>query len=312
MIWQETQLPIMVNADKLDVFWGANGLLPTIRTVNCATVVTIHDLVYKFAAKTQPKFVKWSRSIFQPRSCRTATRIIAVSHATANDVEKLYRTKVHAVIHPQIDDRFRPATRLEIQRVREKHSLPEDFLLTVGTLEPRKNIENLVIAYLRTIESGHRLPTLVIAGGAGWLNENAEAVISNAVAGGHVVRLGFVNRDDLPALYSACSCFIMPSKYEGYGMPITEAQFCGARVIHGNHPSMIEAGGNLGYAFEPSHDGMCKMLANIADSKMKIEQRELSEYNRSPLPAAQMLWDTMCDAASRFNSLTIRASAPRV
>jgi glycosyltransferase involved in cell wall biosynthesis len=298
VLWQETQLPQMVHDDSLDVFWGTNGFLPTFRKLNCPTVLTVHDLVHRFAPDTQQRSVLWSRRVFQPRSCRAATRVIAVSSATGRDIERCYGVSVQTVIHPQIDSQFRPVSEIEIKRVVEKYSLPLEFLLTVGTLEPRKNIANLIRAYLDCVQAGLPVPILVLAGGSGWLNNEVENTIKQAEAAGFIKRLGFVPSVDLPALYGACCAFIMPSLYEGYGMPITEAQFCGARVLHGNHPSMVEASAGLGYAFEPTRAGMSEMLTYVAAGAIRLEQRQISEVERSPILAAQMLWNVICDAYS--------------
>jgi glycosyltransferase involved in cell wall biosynthesis len=298
VLWQETQLAKMVRDDNLDVFWGTNGFLPTFIKLNCPTVLTVHDLVHRFAPDTQERMVLWSRRMFQPRSCRAATRVIAVSSATARDIERCYGVPVHAVIHPQISSRFGRISDDEIKRVSDKYALPQQFLLTVGTLEPRKNIATLVEAYLDCLNGGLRVPQLVLAGGAGWLNSTIERTLEDAERSGRIRRLGFIASGDLPALYAACSAFIMPSVYEGYGMPITEAQFCGARVLHGNHPSMIEASAGLGYAFEPTRGGMSEMLTHVAAGAIRLEQRQVTEMERSPIPAAQMLWNVICDAYS--------------
>jgi glycosyltransferase involved in cell wall biosynthesis len=296
VIWQETQLPRMVDEDGIDVFWGTNGFLPTFRKLRCPTVITVHDLVHRFAPKTQDKKVLWTRRLFQPRSCRVATRIVAVSQATAREIKRCYGTKVHAVIHPQVGSRFGPVDRNSVEHVLAKYSLPSNFLLTVGTLEPRKNIVNLVYAYLDCLDQQISLPKLVLAGGSGWLNDDMEHTLTTAEQMGKIRRLGFVDSGDLPALYAGCSAFVMPSIYEGYGMPITEAQFCGAPVIHGNHPSMVEAAGGFGYAFEPTRAAIREMLTNYARRELPLSCRRTNEIERSPMPAAQTLWNVLCDA----------------
>jgi glycosyltransferase involved in cell wall biosynthesis len=298
VVWQETQLPQMVNEDQIDVFWGANGLLPTFRKLRCPTVITVHDLVHRFAPETQQKLVLWSRRVFQPRSCRVATRVTAVSHATARDIEQCYGAQVHAVIHPQTGSQFSRIERGSIERVVAKYSLPRSFLLTVGTLEPRKNIVNLIHAYVDCLDQQLSLPKLVLAGGVGWLNANIERIVATAEQANKIRRLGFVDPADLPALYAASSAFVMPSIYEGYGMPIAEAQFCGAPVIHGNHPSMVEAAGGLGYTIEPTRAGIREMLTDYAAHALPLKCRLVSEAERSPVPAAQTLWNVICDAFS--------------
>jgi glycosyltransferase involved in cell wall biosynthesis len=296
VIWQETQLPRMANNDSLDVFWGTNGLLPTFRTLRCATVITVHDLVHRFAPETQETTVLWTRRLFQPRSCRVANRVVAVSQTTARDIERCYGTPVHAVIYPQVGPRFGPIDRESVERVITKYSLPPSFLLTVGTLEPRKNIIDLVYAYLDCLHRRISLPKLILAGGAGWLNNEIKRVLASAEQTGTIRRLGFVDSEDLPALYAACSALVMPSLYEGYGMPITEAQFCGAPVIHGNHASMVEASGGLGHAFEPTRAGIRDMLTKYAGRALPLSCRRINDIERSPVPAAQMLWNVMCAA----------------
>ncbi|MFZ3374282.1 MAG: hypothetical protein WA183_01875, partial [Chthoniobacterales bacterium] len=89
-----------------------------------------------------------------------------------------------------------------------------------------------------------------------------------------------------------------PSIYEGYGMPITEAQYCGAAVIHGNHASMVEASSGFGYAFDPTRAGIREMLLNYARHELPLSCRRTNDIDRTPMPAAQMLWNVMCDAYS--------------
>ena len=268
--WQNTQLVKMVAQDRPDVFWGTNGMLPLWGLRDVPRILTVYDLADKFAPATQQRLVRWNRRIFQALSVHRATCNLAISTATGEDMQRCYGRGADAVIHPLAAAHFQRPEAQELDRVREELALPDRFWLTVGTLEPRKNLTALIRAHLACRQRGVAVPTLLLVGGSGWLNEEIEAQIRLGEAQGSLRRLGFVNNRDLAALYATCEIFLMPSLYEGFGMPILEAQMCGAVVVHGNHASMVEAGGGLGLSVDPNQESLEATLTQLVQDEATL------------------------------------------
>ncbi|MCK7499230.1 MAG: hypothetical protein MZW92_58725 [Comamonadaceae bacterium] len=157
----------MLAAERPDVFWATNGLLPVWRPRGLATVVTVHDLVYRFAPETLPLVSLWGRRVGQRMAVRAADELVYVSQATATDATAATAAEADAIIQPLADESFRRPAIDAVRALRQRLNLPETYLLTLGTLEPRKNIVALVDAYLNRREAGVALPLLAIAGGKG-------------------------------------------------------------------------------------------------------------------------------------------------
>jgi glycosyltransferase involved in cell wall biosynthesis len=298
-LWHTLELGPLLRKNKIQAFWGTNGYLPPYKLRGISTVLTVHDLADVFVPHTQKRLVKWSRSLLQPRAVRMADRVIAVSEATAADMEAVYGRKADAVIRPLVSPRFHLPTKSESGANLAKYGLPERFLLTVGTLEPRKNLAALIAAYIDRRRGGVELPVLVLAGGDGWLDGSIREVVRNAEQRGWVRRLGFVPNDDLPALYSGCEVFIMPSIYEGFGMPLVEAQLCGAAVLHGSHASMVEAAGGFGVPVEPSDASLRAMFDALAGGRCALACRLPQFIENDPALSAKRLWQQLLEAAAK-------------
>lgn len=292
-VWQNTQLAAALLADPPDLFWGASGLLPLVRPRRTPTVVTIHDLVYRLAGGTLPRANRVSRRLLQPASARSATRVVAVSQATADDVAHYYGRCVDAVIHPVVNDAYRPVGADEIARVRAAHALPDRYLLTLGTLEPRKNLGSLVAAALLLRQRGIAAPPLIVAGGRGWLDDDLTATIAEGEATGVVRRLGFVPDRDMPGLYAGAAYFILASIYEGFGMPVVEAQLCGTHVLASDIPSLREASGGAAAFFDPTSTGIADCLARVLDGTFAVPRPTIDPGDNDPQRAAGRLWAVM-------------------
>ena len=322
-VWHHTQVVRMLREDGIDVFWGTNGLVPLRGLGATATVLTIHDLVHVFAPRTQAFDKRWKQSFFQPRCVRAADRVIAVSQATAADVARHYGRVPESVIQPIAGAHFGtgravtnaaatnaavtnagaanaaatiPAAAGAADDTVRRFRLLAKFILTVGTLEPRKNLAALVEAHAACSASGHDVPPLVIVGGQGWRDGALRASLRDAAASGRVRHLGFLPNEDLRHLYARCHAFVMPSIYEGFGLPLLEAQLCGAPVLHGCHVSMSEAAGGLGVAFEPSAEGLREMLAGLAEGRLPLACRLRSAIENDAERSARRLWGVMEEA----------------
>lgn len=291
--WQNTSLVAMLRADRPDVFWAANGLMPVRPPPGMGVVATVHDLVYRFARQTLPWHSRVGRALSQPYTVRHADRLVAVSQATADDVQRINGRCVDAVIHPVPDPSFGLGARADAARVRAKLALVGPYLLTTGTLEPRKNLVALLGAYVRCRTRGVPLPLLVIAGRKGWRDAAIERLVSEAETRGHVRWLGFVDAADLPGLYSGADAFLMPSRYEGFGMPLLEAQMCGVPVLHGAHSSMVEAAGGLGTELHSDERGLRADLTAYARGELTLTCRLPSSVEKDAAAAAATMWSLL-------------------
>ncbi len=261
LFWENMLLPGAVKRKNLDIFHGPRFFLPP--GLNCRGVVSVYDLAFKkfpgfVAAKTRAYFDGLVRS-----AVKRAAKIIVCSAATKRDLLELYDVKEKdvAVIYGAADQVFSPAREKEkISAVKNRFHLRE-YILFTGTIEPRKNIDNLLEAY-RLIKD--KFPVdLVIAGGLGWLYKDIVRKAAAADFSDRVIFTGFVDIDELVSLYSGCEAFVFPSLYEGFGLPVLEAMSCGAPVVTSNTSSLVEIFGDSALLVDPRSPQ--SIAAGIAD-----------------------------------------------
>ncbi|HHS50409.1 MAG TPA: glycosyltransferase family 1 protein [candidate division Zixibacteria bacterium] len=259
----QLELPKLLKNNGIDVLHGPNFYLPL--RGKTPSAVTVHDLSAQFFPSHHSLKHRLSQAFLKP-SIKRADAIIAVSKATADEIARYrpsYAGKVR-VVHNGVDERFTPAPLSEIECIRVKFGLPERFILFVGTLEPRKNVQRLVEAFA---EIRHRVPQkLIIAGGKGWLYDDIFASVRQLGIEDSVMFIGYVPFEDLPALYSSADVFCYPSLYEGFGLPVLEAMACGTPVVTSNLSSMPEVAGDCAILVDPSS------AESIADGLRRLAQ----------------------------------------
>lgn len=208
-------------------------------------VTTIHDLVFQKYPETLDPLVLSTQSKRLVRICKNQTHIITDSLSTKNDLIEIYNLPSSRiqVVYPGISDLYSPQSKQEIDRVKIKYKLPDQYILSLGTQEPRKNIPRLIKAV-----EGINFP-LVIAGKYGWGVPNTPGVKGAHTPG--VFELGFVPEEDLPGLYGSATVFAYPSLYEGFGFPVLEAMACGTPVVTSNVSSLPEVAGDAAILVDP-------------------------------------------------------------
>jgi glycosyltransferase involved in cell wall biosynthesis len=179
-------------------------------------------------------------------AARRADAIITVSQSAKRDIMHVYNLpadRVHVVHEAAAPSFKRVADPATLARVRKQHSLPERFILYVGTIEPRKNLPKLIDGFARRHLSGDLPHKLVCAGPYGWLSRDIESLLDRLKIRHAVHFAGYLPFDDLPALYSLAEMFVFPSLYEGFGLPVIEAMACGVPVVTGDVAALNEVGG---------------------------------------------------------------------
>lgn len=271
VVWLFTECKQSILSDNIDVFWGPGGMLPTAHP-NFKTILTINDFVWKKYPESMPLFFRLALSFLSRSAISNATKVFTISEAVAAEFEEYMDRRPDAVIRPAACDRFHRRETPEIDAVANKYGISYPYYLIVGTLEPRKNLETFLRAY-SDILSTHidYVPSirLVIAGGKGWKDAGILEHINHAEKHGWLKRLGYVDAEDLPALYSGADVFFMPSLYEGFGMPILEARSCETPLVVADIPAMHEAGGDEAWYHKPTYDGIYEMLERILIRKEK-------------------------------------------
>lgn len=260
-LWRRPRVDKLLKG--VDVFHATNYFLPP--TARAARVVTIHDLAFLLRPELcSPKVVgPFSRGV--ARFVRDANAVLVYSESTRNDLIRLLGAPPEKItVAPLgVDDQFLPVDRDAAQaRVREALHLTCPYILFVGTIEPRKNIETLLAAYAALAGSlEHRL---VVAGAQGWKADRIPHLIRRYRIEDRVVFPGYVPQDVLPALYSAAELLVLPSHYEGFGLPLLEAMACGCPVVAADNSSMPEVVGDAGL-LAPAEDASA-----LAESIMRV------------------------------------------
>jgi glycosyltransferase involved in cell wall biosynthesis len=243
-LWQRARLPLPVErfVGECDVFYSPDFVLPP--TSAKKKILTVHDLSFCRVPETAVPNLKWYLEGAVPRAVKRADLILADSDATREDLVELFGVRANRVqtLYSGVEDFFKPVTDdATLARVRAYYALSKPFILSVGTIEPRKNFARLIEAYAKLPQ--HKEFDLLIAGGKGWMYDEIYAAPEKFGVAENVVFLGFVPDADLPALYSLCSLFVYPSLYEGFGLPVLEALACGAPTVTSDNSSMPEVAG---------------------------------------------------------------------
>ncbi len=240
-LWLQLYAPGLAEADGVDVFWGAHFLLPVRLPRRIPAIVTVYDLVPFLFPQTMQLSTYLVTRLFLPASLARAKRIVVISDSVAADVRRIFRLSRDriSVVTPGVRAGFGPRDPVEARhRMVERLGLDPQrpYLLTVGTVEPRKNLLMLVNAVASLPKETRARFSLLIAGAPGWKMSALRNAALPLVREGTVRFLGFVGHDDLPWLSAGASLFLFPSLYEGFGMPMVEAMASGVPVIASDIP----------------------------------------------------------------------------
>lgn len=276
--WTQAGLALELNRRPVDTLFIPAHTLPALRPKGIKTVVTIHGLEYEFL----PEYYQFPQKLLLNRSTeyavREADRLIAVSNWTKKQlVERLKADpKKISVIHEGVGQRFLHLKEYGLNKtlarqVRHKYSLPDKYLLFVGTIQPRKNLVRLIEAFSNISHLGSNI-YLVIAGKIGWLAEEIYQAPKKFGVADRVKFLGRVADPDLPAVYSLATVFVWPSLMEGFGLPLIEAMTCGVPIITSSRGALPEVAGEAALIVDPEN------VSQLAEAiKLMLESPELRQ-----------------------------------
>jgi glycosyltransferase involved in cell wall biosynthesis len=256
VLWYRLNLPLPVElfSGQADLFHGPSFTLPPSLT---PSLLTVHDLSFlRYPQGAHPALLAWLTKAV-PRSLRRARHVLADSESTRADLIELMQVPTDriTVIGAGVEERFQPVTEPEtLGQIQARYKLPDRFILSVSTLEPRKNFTGLIAAFSQ-MAAASEMPSiadlhLVIAGGKGWLYDDIFAAAKTSPFRERIHFAGYVADEDLPALYSLATLFAFPSHYEGFGIPVLEAMACGTPVVCANNSSLPEIAGDAALMVE--------------------------------------------------------------
>jgi glycosyltransferase involved in cell wall biosynthesis len=244
----------------------------------CPIVTTIHDLAFEHLPETFNRRSWMQMRLTVRLTARRAAHIITVSDYSRDDIIRTYKIPPERItVTPEAAaESFFPVTNeTELKRVRETYGIQENYILSLSSIQPRKNLVRLIEAYscLRGVRPEVKLPQLVLVGKRGWLEHETFRAAERSALGNEILFTGYVPESDLAALYSGANCFVYPSYFEGFGLPVVEAMQCGVPVIAGNRTSLPEILGNAGVLFDPfDTQALVKSLTQVlGDSEYRAE-----------------------------------------
>jgi glycosyltransferase involved in cell wall biosynthesis len=277
-------LPLQLLAGRADVVYSPDYTAPP--AMGVPRVITVHDLAYLMVPERAPAPLRRYLEAVVPRMMAQAARIVIVSETTRRDIEERYpmhRDKL-VVVPNGVERRFFDAIPPG-QELRRKLSLPDAYLLSVGTIEPRKNLVNLFAALRARPRLG--VP-LVVAGRRGWDAEPIYLAAADLERAGLVQFLGHVPDDSLPSLYAGAAALIYPSWYEGFGLPVLEAMAAGVPVVASTAPALTEVGGELITSVAPDQ---VEAMATAIERAMSLSEQAAPARQARQMRAAAWTWE---------------------
>ncbi|MGF1505771.1 MAG: glycosyltransferase family 4 protein [Anaerolineae bacterium] len=266
-----------------ELFHATEHLLLPLR--HTPTVLTVHDLIFRRYPEHHKRLNYWYLNLAMPLYVRRADHINTISEHSKRDLIDLYglaAAKI-SVIYEAAAPHFCPQPPDRVEAVRRAYRLPERYILTVGTIEPRKNLDRLVAAFAQLRRTDPDL-RLVVVGAEGWLTEGFHRAVADHAQAEAVIRPGYIPDADLPAVYAGAQVAVTASLVEGFGLPVLEAMACGTPVACSETTSLGEIAGDAAHTFDPADtQAIAAALQTIlgdADYRTVLRERGLRHAAR--------------------------------
>ncbi|HEX8072003.1 MAG TPA: glycosyltransferase family 1 protein [Pyrinomonadaceae bacterium] len=250
--WWTVGLPLYARRERLALYHGTNYNVPLWQ--RCPTVVTVHDLSLLLHSDTHREDLVRRARRRLPTMTRIAARVVTDSEAVKREIHEHLGVPAEKIVAVPLAPRrvFRPVAAAEARAACRRLGVEDEFILFVGTVEPRKNLLTLVRAFAELTRATDLRPQLVIAGQKGWLTEELDAYVERSALKERILFTGYVADEDLRALYTACRVAVYPSLYEGFGLPPLEAMACGAPVVTSRIPVIEETSAGVARLVAPT------------------------------------------------------------
>lgn len=269
--WENISLPNLFSKDNPSIVHIPGFAGPRFRT-RIKRVTTVHDLIGILYPENLSPISRFYWQKWLPDSIQTSDMIIAISDNTKRDIMRLLGVadeKIQVVLSAA-GENFKPITNeKQLDEVRKKYNLPQEFILNVGTIEPRKNILGLLEAFSAYLKESKSSESLVLVGKKDWGYQDVLKRVDELGITPQVIFTDYVSDEDLPVLYTLCKVFIYPSFYEGFGLPVLEALACGKPVICSKTSSLPEIAGGAAILIDPENvrelkDAIYKMANDVS------------------------------------------------
>jgi len=282
-LWTQVSLPIKLftQKERLDVFYSPSHYSPRFSLM--PTVISIMDLWHHYQPEQFTKKDLYQLTFWEKYSVKKASRIVTISESTKKDLIKFYQYPADriTVAYPGFDkfeiQTSSPETNSQIEKIKKKYKISKDYLLYLGTLQPKKNLTGLVQAF-NLLTSRYPDLGLVIAGKKGWLYEEIFKKVKDLRLEDRVVFTGFIEESEKPYLIAGCGCFVLPSFYEGFGIPVLEAMALGVPVAISNISSLPEVGGRAAFYFDPKDP---EKIAQTIGKVLKLSPEQTKKVGES-------------------------------
>ena len=298
LIWCEVQIPRALKKYRADVYLSPDGL-GSIRT-KVPTCLVIHDLAYLHFPDFIDKMHRWHYRRYLPRFAQKAKRIVAVSEYTKQDIVRAYQLPENKidVVYNSAHEAYKPLLFEEKERVKELYTSGEEYFIFTGAVHPRKNVINLLKAFVQFKRRQRSNFKLVIVGRMAWQYKEIEEAKLRMPYKEDVIWTGYLEVEELRKLTAAAYAMVFPSLFEGFGIPIVEAMACGVPVLVSDRASMPEVAGEAALLFNPEspEDIAAKMMQVYKDESLRnklaktaLERSKLFSWDSS----ADNLWNSL-------------------
>lgn len=287
-VWFEWSLPLALRKEEIDLFFSPEEFCSM--GLNVPTVITIHDLAYlNYPSSMRRREVKY-RKRYVPRFLEKCSAIVTVSKFSKNNIFRFFPelNKEVAVIHNGCRDIFRPLKQEEKEQFRKEKTNGQPYFFYYGSLNPRKNIVNLMHAYtqFRSLTGlGHKL---VLGGKKGWKTRKMQTVYDRHPNKKDIIFTGYLNDDEILRWLGSSESLVYVSKFEGFGLPVLEAMKCGTSVVTTKGSSMEEVAADAAYYANAEHPGS---IANAMRNVVVNEEVKNEKIDLGLKRAGQFSWD---------------------
>jgi len=271
-------VPRLIFGDKINLFFSPTHYLPIFTSV--PQICTIHDLGYLMFSEQFKKYDFWQLKYWTAISLYISKYIIAVSNSTKNDIVRHYpftSNKIETVYHG-VDQKIYNKNISEhlVRHVKNKYKIRKNYILSLGTLKPSKNIDGIIESFTKFLDRNEKLAgdfQLIIAGKKGWMYDKIYQMVNDRNLKEKVIFTGYVEEKDKPCLYKGATALISPSFWEGFGIHVLESMSCGIPIIVSDKGSLREIAGECGIYVKPED------IESITKGIEKVVNMKPFEYN---------------------------------